>query len=424
MGISNDDVVLEIREPESAGEPSVLTISCPDKTGLGCDLCRVILLFGLNIVKGDMSTDGRWCYIVFWVLGRGKRATRWSLLKKRLLQMCPEVSMALVADEVGVVVQKPQVYFLKFSCYDRMGLLHDVTQVLCELELTIRNVKVSTTPDGRVLDLFFITDNKEQLHLKMRREETCDKLSSVLGDSMTSCDIEVASDPISCCVNASLSLSPTVTEKMFAPELPKEESSLFPCNFPYCNSSGSGTSNSLSVKVDNLLSPAHTLIQIQSGDHKGLLYDIMRTLKDYNIQLSYGRFYTSQNGICEIDLFVVQMDGRKIVDPQIQEALCFRLRMELYRPLRVILANRGPDTELLVANPVEGSGKGRPLVFYDITHALTILQVRIFLAEIGRHVVGDREWEVYRVHLGEDHELSASHTKIVEQVTKMLMGWD
>lgn len=36
----------------------------------------------------------------------------------------------------------------------------DVTQVLCELELTIRRVKVSTTPDGRVVDLFFITDNK------------------------------------------------------------------------------------------------------------------------------------------------------------------------------------------------------------------------------------------------------------------------
>ena len=35
----------------------------------------------------------------------------------------------------------------------------DVTQVLCELELTIQRVKVMTTPDGRVLDLFFITDN-------------------------------------------------------------------------------------------------------------------------------------------------------------------------------------------------------------------------------------------------------------------------
>lgn len=38
--------------------------------------------------------------------------------------------------------------------------LADVTQVLCELELTIKKVKVSTTPDGRVMDLFFITDTR------------------------------------------------------------------------------------------------------------------------------------------------------------------------------------------------------------------------------------------------------------------------
>jgi hypothetical protein len=53
--------------------------------------------------------------------------------------------------------------------------------------------------------------------------------------------------------------------------------------------------------------------------------------------------------------------------------------MELRRPLHVALVNRGPDTELLVANPVEVSGKGRPLVFYDITLALKNLQRRIFL---------------------------------------------
>ena len=35
----------------------------------------------------------------------------------------------------------------------------DVTHVLCELELSIERVKVTTTPDGKVLDLFFITDN-------------------------------------------------------------------------------------------------------------------------------------------------------------------------------------------------------------------------------------------------------------------------
>lgn len=34
----------------------------------------------------------------------------------------------------------------------------DVTKILSELEFTIQRVKVMTTPDGRVVDLFFITD--------------------------------------------------------------------------------------------------------------------------------------------------------------------------------------------------------------------------------------------------------------------------
>lgn len=40
-----------------------------------------------------------------------------------------------------------------------------------------------------------------------------------------------------------------------------------------------------SITMDNLLSPSHTLVQIVCEDHKGLLYDVMRTLKDYNIQV-------------------------------------------------------------------------------------------------------------------------------------------
>lgn len=36
----------------------------------------------------------------------------------------------------------------------------DVSAVLSELELTIKKVKVSTTPDGKVIDMFFITDTR------------------------------------------------------------------------------------------------------------------------------------------------------------------------------------------------------------------------------------------------------------------------
>lgn len=74
----------------------------------------------------------------------------------------------------------------------------------------------------------------------------------------------------------------------------------------------------------------------------------------------------------------MQADGKKIVDPNKQDALRSRIQMDLVRPVRVALVSRGPDTELLVANPVELSGKGRPLVFYDITLALKMLNMGIF----------------------------------------------
>lgn len=159
-----------------------------------------------------------------------------------------------------------------------------------------------------------------------------------------------------------------------------------------------------------------------------------------------------------MELFIRQGDGKKIVDCGKQNALTSRLQMELSRPLRVALISRGPDTELLVANPVELSGKGRPLVFYDITLTLKklnrpIFSVRLQLlhakllfyeqgtnfthyrlktdlilpyqqAEIGRYMIGDREWEVYRVLLDEGDGCPFSKKAVEETVWKMLMSWE
>lgn len=85
-----------------------------------------------------------------------------------------------------------------------------------------------------------------------------------------------------------------------------------------------------------------------------------------------------------MDLFIQQTDGKKILESKQQIALCSRLKQEMLHPLRVIIANRGPDTELLVANPVELSGKGRPRVFYDVTLALTKLGICIFSVRFHR----------------------------------------
>ncbi|KAI8014982.1 ACT domain-containing protein ACR10 [Camellia lanceoleosa] len=411
MGILYDDVVI-LRQSEKEGDPSVITVNCPDKTGLGCDLCRLILFFGLSIVRVDVSTDGKWCYIVFWVIG--KPNTRWSLLKKRMMGVCPSCSSASGIYFYRSELQPPKppdVFLLKFCCRDRRGLLHDVTVVLCDLELTIKRVKVSTTPDGRVMDLFFITDTRELMHTKKRQDDTHDHLKNVLGDAIISCEIEMVGPEITACSHGPSFLPPAITDDKFKSDTDEHQS-------------GSLTSNSVSITMDNVLSPAHTLVQIVCKDHKGLLYDIMRTLKDYNIQISYGRFTTKENRNCELDLFIMLADGKKIVDPSKQKALLSRIRMELLRPIRVAVVSRGPDTELLVANPVELSGKGRPLVFYDITLALKMLDTGIFSAEIGRHMIGDREWEVYRVLLDEGEGLSVPRNQIEEAVWKMLMGWE
>lgn len=63
------------------------------------------------------------------------------------------------------------------------------------------------------------------------------------------------------------------------------------------------------------------------------------------IQIAYGRLSPNTKGYCDLDLFIQQKDGKKIVDPDKQSALCSRLKVEMLHPLRVIIANRGPDTD-------------------------------------------------------------------------------
>ncbi|CAL9194115.1 unnamed protein product [Musa hybrid cultivar] len=126
----------------------------------------------------------------------------------------------------------------------------------------------------------------------------------------------------------------------------------------------------------------------------------------------------------------------KIIDPEKQNLLGSRLRMEMLHPLRVMIANRGPDTELLVANPVELSGKRRPHVFYDAIHALKSARNLHFLlfilllcyvqAEIGRHSSSDRQWEVYRFILDDSRDFplasSQATSQIVDRVRRTLMA--
>ncbi|XP_071707817.1 ACT domain-containing protein ACR9-like [Rutidosis leptorrhynchoides] len=420
MGMSWDDVVL-IEKGKTCNDPTVVTVNCPDKAGLGCDLLRVVLEFGLYVTRGDFSTDGRWCYVVLWVVPRPRSLkVNWESLNKRLLSCCPSYLPAFYLNQLTTCSKPPQLYLLTVFSVDRKGLIHDVTKVLSELELAIQRVKVTTTPDGKVLDLFFVTDEMDLLHTRIRREETCEHLSAVLGEYCISCELQLAGPEYDIQQQHSC-ISEAVAEELFSSDLSANKD-----RSPALSADVSKVKTA-NITVDNLLSPTHTLLQIQCLDQKGLVYDILKISKDCDIRIVHARISSSVKGYRSMDLFIQKEDGTKMLDKDNQAGLCSRLKEEMLHPLRVVTTNRGPDTELLVANPVELCGKGRPRVFYDVTLALKTLGICVFSAEIGRHSTSQRQWEVYRFLLDETSgfPLSSNRAKsdIVDKVRRTLMGW-
>ena len=126
------------------------------------------------------------------------------------------------------------------------------------------------------LMFFFFYLVRELLHTKKRQEDTHNHLKTVLGDAMISCDISMVGSEITACSQTSTLLPSAITREIFGSKFEDEPPSGLP-----------QVSGNISITMDNSLSPAHTLVQIVCQDHKGLLYDMMRTLKDYNIKVHY-----------------------------------------------------------------------------------------------------------------------------------------
>lgn len=125
-----------------------------------------------------------------------------------------------------------------------------------------------------------ISHFRELLHTKERQNETLEQLHAVLGESCITCELQLAGPEYER-HHGITSLSPAVAEELFRCELSDKEV------HSQALSPDMTKLKKANVTVDNSLSPAHTLLQIHCADHKALLYDIMRTLKDYNIQVKF-----------------------------------------------------------------------------------------------------------------------------------------
>jgi hypothetical protein len=259
---------------------------------------------------------GRWNSFFPFGTARANQLVQWSLLKTRIEEVCPSIAVQFVPTPIPPVLSR-KVLLLQVWSLDRTGLLNgdlliipsilflsssftrsslilsfvktlfsDVVQKLWELELTIHKVKVSTSPDNKSINLFFVTDNRDtwdhrdKLPLKKRAEEVGDQLKELLGSSFSHSEFSEASPGIGDLTCAPL--APMVANDVFAAVPAPTETEM--------DRSQGGPPTSLGgeetvVTVDNSISPVHTLLQITCKNRKGLVYDCLRTLRDVNLQV-------------------------------------------------------------------------------------------------------------------------------------------
>ena len=470
-------------------------VTCPDKTGLGADICRVVFEFGLVVTRGDFTTDGVWALVLltaragaldrganhgslmdenaerearegagraeddWWVLGRARRVARrvgemarglgararrargwangrdgrasdgagaavrgaeweraaatgtptpastsspklrrfegsarggnaalaeleesiaprtcvvdWELLRQRLELLCPHKSTISTIPSVESFEMLEQMhanqslYILQVEARDRVGLLHDVTLALWELQLTVHRAHVTTSPCGKAVDLFYVTDDLHELPNPSRVGDISRRVKTVVARTPEALNR----------VNVLVHPAPSFVTRQGRTKTLRESSGMIvteakPPVFDY----------ETTVEVDNLMSPAHTVFQIRTRDRQGLLYDCLRVSKDLKVSVSYAKIEIVDDSICEVALFT-----RNIENEEQMKYLCDKYKEHVDRPLKVeMLCHKGETmtSELRVVAPLDISGHTRPRVLLDVTEALQALNVMVFKADI------------------------------------------
>merc|ERR1712091_693872 len=69
------------------------------------------------------------------------------------------------------------------------------------------------------------------------------------------------------------------------------------------------------IEIDNYTSDLHTVVYLTACDRKGAFYDLMRSLKDVELNVSYGKIEAASE-VCQFTLFV-STDGGKITDEDV-----------------------------------------------------------------------------------------------------------
>ncbi len=178
------------------------------------------------------------------------------------------------------------------STRDRHGLFYRIAGAFAACLVDVRGANLFTSRDGWVLDVFTVVDAHSRSRVHPGQRESVQKiLRAVL----------LENEEIDSYVTRARS-------RLFALEKP-----VLPIP--------------TRIAFDNQLSRTDTIMDVETGDRTGLLYDIARTLSDLGVDITSAYIVTDRRQVR--DAFYLQRQGRKIEDPEALE----EIRHALYQVL-------------------------------------------------------------------------------------------
>jgi [protein-PII] uridylyltransferase len=183
------------------------------------------------------------------------------------------------------------------TTWDREGLFSKITGCLTAAGLNIFHAEIITRNDGIILDSFSVNDARTGV---LPNKDARDKFESLLNKLLT---------------NTHVDLPGIIAKTKSAPQTYK---------------SIEGEHIATSVQFDNELSETRTIIDIETEDRLGLLYDISRALNDLNLDISIAKIST-EKGAAWDTFYVTEWDKTKITNEARLNHIEWRLRQAIGR---------------------------------------------------------------------------------------------
>lgn len=180
--------------------------------------------------------------------------------------------------------------------WDRDRLFSQITGCLTAAGLNILSAEILTRHDGVILDTFWVTDARTGLLAVREEREAFEALAHKV---LTGAPVDLPA------LIAKAKTTPSPYKSIDGERIPSV------------------------VTLDNETSDLRTIIDVQTEDRPGLLYDITRTLAELNINVYLAKIST-EKGAAMDSFYVTEHNGAKILQPEREKVIQQKLRHILH----------------------------------------------------------------------------------------------